>query len=108
MNTRIRQTLASLLAATAMTFGAPLLTSAQEAPAHPRAERRGVRMEPMQQQLQLDAAQIERVREIMRGARAERRSTRARRSRDALRPLRPNTVSICFIAYGNKNETGLA
>ena len=98
MNTRIRQTLASLLAATAMTFGAPLLTSAQEAPAHPRAERRGVRMEPMQQH----------VREIMRGARAERRSTRARRSRDALRPLRPNTVSICFIAYGNKNETGLA
>ena len=43
MNTRTRQTLASILAAAAVTFGAPLLTSAQEAGAQHQAQIRAMR-----------------------------------------------------------------
>ena len=95
MNTRIRQTLASILAAAAVTFGAPLLSSAQEAPrVESRVESRGVRMLRMQQLLQLDEAQTARVRQIMRGARAQHRALRASNAlRDAHHALRVSTMA---------------
>lgn len=93
--TRIRQTLASILAAAAVTFGAPLLTSAQEAPRTERvASRRGVRMQHMQQFLQLDATQTEHVRQVMRAARAQHQALRASGAlRDAHHTIRANTMA---------------
>jgi len=92
--TRIRQTLASILAAAAVTFGAPLLTSAQEAPRARVESRRGVRMQHMQQFLQLDATQTEHVRQVMRAARAQHQALRASGAlRDAHHTIRANTMA---------------
>ena len=59
MNIRTRQTLASILAAAAVTFGAPLLTSAQEAGAQHQAQIRAMpRPDPLQR---LNAAHANRA-----------------------------------------------
>lgn len=94
MNTRIRQTLASILAAAAVTFGAPLLTFAQEAPPARVELRRGARMHHTQQLLELDTTQTERVRQIMRGARAQHQALRASDAlRSARRAIRETTLA---------------